>query len=249
MLSTLILALAATAAFAVPLDGPTKRDTPDLLTRLHNANSAVERTLILAEGGNASFTFDFTKPPKGAEIDSPGGKVVSANGQTFPFVAEMDTSLTVVTIAPCGLVAPHLHPRGDEFSLVTEGRILSQFITETGSIIVTNELPTYTATVFPKGSIHVEYNPDCTEAKFVAAFNNNDPGISLIAPNFFALNDEYVITTLGGETIFSGADLASVRNGIPKAVIYGVESCLKKCGIVARAKRSVAEVMGLEQKA
>jgi len=98
--------------------------------------------------------------------------------------------------------------------------------------------------MFAKGSIHLEFNPGCEAATFVAAFDDNDPGVSLIAPNFFSLEDQLVIASLGGDMVFSGADLASVQHGIPASAIYLVEECVQRCGIKPNAKRSIGEVLG-----
>jgi hypothetical protein len=233
--SIFFILLTLTTVLALPLhDTPSsivKRDASDLRTRLRNANTAVERTLILGESGNASFTFDFNNPPNGSASVFPAGKLIKANIATFPALTGVSSSLVVATVGPCGLVAPHMHPRGDEFIVITEGRLFTQFLSETGSILVTNELQTYMATLLPKGSVHLEYNPDCTEAKFVAAFNDNDAGTTLVAPTFFSLEDEMVLTALGGKVIIPSTELDSVRQSIPKTAIYGVQSCMARCGI------------------
>ena len=225
-----------TTVLALPLHDTSnspkaKRDTSDLRTRLRNANTAVERTLILSENGNASFAFDFNNPPNGSASVFPTGKLVKANIATFPALTGVSSSLVVATVGPCGVVAPHVHPRGDEFLVVSEGRLFTQFLSETGSVLVTNELQTYVGTVFPKGSIHFEYNPDCTEAKFIAAFNDNDAGSTLVAPAFFSLEDGSVLTALGGMAMFPDTGLDSVRQSMPRTAIYGVQSCMAQCGI------------------
>ena len=38
-----------------------------------------------------------------------------------------------------------------------------------------------TATIFPQGAIHFEMNPSCEPAMFVAAFDNEDPGVGQVA--------------------------------------------------------------------
>jgi hypothetical protein len=152
--------------------------------------------------------------------------------------------MAVISLDACAMVAPHLHPRADEFIIVTNGTIFAQLITENGAVLNSNNLTAYDATLFPKGSIHVEVNPTCEPATIVAAFNDNDPGTTLIAPNFFSLEDQAVIATLGGETTFSGADLASVEHAIPASAVYQVAECVERCGIKQNKKRSIADVVG-----
>jgi oxalate decarboxylase/phosphoglucose isomerase-like protein (cupin superfamily) len=250
LVQTLVALLASTAALAAPLsETPAKVDkrdaTSDLITQLKAANGAVARNQILAAGGNASFTFDFTNPPAAAVVSGPAGKLVQATGSTAPFLTDVDAAMAIVTIEPCGLILPHLHPRGDEFVLVIEGEVYTQFIAETGAVLIENELKTLGATLLPKGSIHLEYNPTCKPATFVAAFNTNDPGVSFVAANLFSLEDQLVIAALGGDAVVSGADLASIRHALPKGLATGVAECVKKCGIKPYSKRSLKEVYGV----
>ena len=248
LLNALLAVFASTAVLAAPVHEITKRDpTSDLIAKLKAAGTGVGRNQILAAaGGNASFAFDFANPPAGAAINSPAGKVVSASGTSAPFLTDIDSSLALVTIQPCGLILPHIHPRGDEFIINIQGTIYTEFIAETGAVLVQNTLKTLGSTLFPKGSIHLEYNPECEPATFVAAFNSNDPGISFVAANFFSLEDQLVIASLGGDAVVSGADLASIRHALPKGIATGVEQCVKKCGIHPYAKRSLKEVYGVD---
>jgi len=240
MLLNVVLGLLATTA---ALAAPTKRDaTSDLITKLGQTNGAVARNQILAQGGNASFAFDFANPPPNAVISSPAGKLVTASGQTFPALTGFPISLAIVTVEPCGLVLPHIHPRAEEFAFVTEGHLFTQFLAETGAALVSNDLQKYGGTMFPRGSIHLEYNPECTRASFVAAFNDNDPGVSFVAPGLFSLEDQLVIATLGEDAVVSGKDLESIRQAIPLGLATSVEYCLKKCNIKPHPKRSLAEV-------
>jgi len=243
MLFNALLALLASTALATPI---VKRDaTSDLIAKVEAAGSAAARNQVLAaNGGNASFVFDFANPPPAAVVSSPAGKLIVASGASAPFLTDIDAALGVVTIQPCGLILPHLHPRGDEFIITTQGQIFTQFIAETGAVLVSNTLNTLGSTLFPKGSIHLEYNPTCEPATFIAAFNTNDPGVSFVAANLFSFEDQLVIASLGGDAAVSGADLASIRKALPEGLATGVAQCVQKCGIKPFSKRSLKEVYG-----
>ena len=243
MLSKLFVALLATASAALAAPVTEKRDaTSNLITQLMQANGAVARNQILAAAGNQTFAFDYNNPPSSAVVSSPAGKLVSANSQTFPPLIGFDISLAFATVQPCGLILPHLHPRAEEFLFVTEGEFFTQFISETGGVLITNELKTNEGTMFPRGSIHLEYNDCCTPAAFVAAFNSNDPGVSFIAPNFFSLDDQVLLASLGVDAVISGQDLETIRHAIPADLATSVQQCLQKCNIKPNSKRSLAEV-------
>ena len=243
MLTKLALFLMASAtALAAPLGNENvKRD--DFTAQLKAADTAVQRNQILASKGNSSFMFDFANPPPAAVISSPPGKLISANPATAPFLVGIDFSMAIVEVEPCGLILPHLHPRNEEFILVTEGEFVTQFIAETGAALVTNDLKKWGSTLFPRGSIHLEYNPTCSPSTFVAAFNGADAGISFIAANFFSLEEQLVIADLGGETIVSGKDLETIKHAIPAGIAVGVKECLTKCGLHPNKKRSLVEAL------
>jgi oxalate decarboxylase/phosphoglucose isomerase-like protein (cupin superfamily) len=244
----LILTLLASAtALCAPLSGGhAKRqssDTSGLDAQLQLATSSVQRVALLAAGGNQSFVFDFnsangTQPPPG------GGSVVLASASSFPALIGRQSAAALFTLNPCGLVPPHIHPRADEFILVTEGTVFTQFLTETGSVLISNNLTTFSGTLFPQGSIHLEFNPTCGPAVFTAGFNSNDPGVSNVAANFLQFDEELVAANLGGDEVVSGADIAKIQANIPKDTIIAVQDCLKACGIPANHKRSL-KVFGL----
>ena len=235
ILQTVLLPLSiSTLVVGVPVHNSPDNNTA-LITELRNAPTAAERTLLLAQqGGNKSFIFDFNNPPPEAIKTNTGGKFVSANIGTFPALTGASIAMNVGTVAPCGVVATHIHPRADEFVIVVEGRLIAQSITETGSVLITNELNAFIVTIFNQGAFHAQHNPDCTEAKFIASFNSNDPGATNIAPNYMLFNDDVV---LGGMGVGIGAnvteeELVSVRKHMPLGN-FAVQSCLEKCGLKA----------------
>lgn len=226
--------LTSALVLGVPVPNSPDNDTA-LIIELRNAPTTAARTLLLAnQGGNESFIFDFNNPPPEAIQTNSGGKFVSANIGTFPALTGASIAMNVGTVAPCGVVATHIHPRADEFVIVVEGRLIAQSITETGSVLITNELNAFTVTIFNQGAFHAQHNPDCTEAKFIASFNSNDPGATNIIPNYMLFNDD---VALGGMGEGIGADiteetLRSIRIHMPLGN-FAVQSCLEKCGLKA----------------
>ena len=86
-------------------------------------------------------------------------------------------------------------------------------------------------TVFPQGATHMEWNPDCTDAVFVAGFNSEDPGVEQIAQTLFEIDPDLVQADLGVVTL-NGESITEFKDKLPANVALGVESCLKKCGIL-----------------
>lgn len=136
----------------------------------------------------------------------------------------------------CGMAALHIHPRSAEVFAVVNGTIYAEMVPESGAVDATGNqrvvkvaLGPQTITVFPMGSLHMQMNPGCEPVQVVAAFNSEDPGAGLIAPETFVLDDDFVVTTFGGA--IAKKDIAKIRKAIPQGPFIRVQECRKKCGL------------------
>jgi hypothetical protein len=88
--------------------------------------------------------------------------------------------------------------------------------------------------LFPQGSLHLEFISNCGEMILVAAFNNEDQGISTPAETLFQLNSDFASLALGLE-FSEGANIDKYRHLVPAILAQGVESCLKRYEIEKNA--------------
>ena len=218
-----------------------KQFIADLLTSPNQA----ERSKLLNRPGDYVFDFATEDPPEGAaNAAGKGGLTVSANAKTMPALIGLDSAMTIAFLGPCGMNTPHIHPRGTELAAVVAGRLVTNMIVENGVEPYENTIDTFQMAVFPQGSMHLQYNPDCEEAVFVGAFNSEDPGTSTIAQNFFNLRPAAVEATLGGPPLaFDGADLETFKDSIPANIALGIEACLQKCNIDRKKKRDINDLV------
>jgi oxalate decarboxylase/phosphoglucose isomerase-like protein (cupin superfamily) len=184
------------------------------------------------------FVFNFADPCKTTSAQGVtaglGGKIVRADHATFPALVAQGGSVAIGFLGPCGFNTPHVHPRAAELNLVIEGRLFASVTAENGARHLNHTLNKWEMTVFPQGAVHTEFNPDCTDAVFVASFPSEDPGVGQIAQEFFGLENEIVKGSVGGETAVDGRDIDMFRSKIPANVAKGVDSCLAKCRIAKR---------------
>jgi len=134
------------------------------------------------------------------------------------------------------MAALHIHPRSAEVFTVLNGTLYTEMVPESGAVdaagnqrVVKLTLGPQMMTVFPIGSLHMQMNPGCEPAQFVAAFTTEDPGAGLIAPETFALDDDFIVTTFGGA--IAKKDIAKIRKEIPQGPFIRVQECRKKCGL------------------
>ena len=125
---------------------------------------------------------------------------MSANFGTFPALIGTGMAMTIGFLGPCGYNTPHTHPRATEFNFAVNGTLSAGVLMENGARFIFNQVQPGSAAIFPKGAIHFEMNNECgkrflplgsvqlidqwsfTEpAMFVAAFNDEDPGVDQIA--------------------------------------------------------------------
>ncbi|KAH8894062.1 RmlC-like cupin [Thozetella sp. PMI_491] len=219
------------ATLAAPHAARTEAPTLSLTAQLTLADTAVDRFALLPK--NEDFVFDFSKPQAGPGA---GGQLVAANRKTFPALVGTGSGMAVGRLNACGMNTLHVHPRATELQIVVKGQIVTEMVPENGvnnadgtPRVISNTLKEFNMTPFYQGSVHTQFNPDCSDAIFVASFNAEDFGTGQIANETFALTDDVIAATFG-QTI-AGADIDKVRHAIPKNIALGVDQCLQKCGI------------------
>lgn len=201
-----------------------------LIQSLELAPTAVERFQILAADPK-QFKFNFAAA--GPPAASSGASVVLANRATMPALIGQGISTAMGWLNPCGINVPHIHPRATEFLTVVSGTIKNGFIIETGSGVsqIETDVNTFEGIVLPQGSIHFQFNDNCESAVFISGLDNEDPGVSVVATNFFSLDPEVVNATLGYPEQIDGTNIQQFAKSIPAATAVKVESCLKRCNI------------------
>ncbi|KAK6527455.1 hypothetical protein TWF694_004444 [Orbilia ellipsospora] len=212
------------------LEQPEAYGDLEFIARLISAPLQADRVFLLRD---EDFIFDFQNPPGDLNVETgDSGRIVVANRKTMPALIGTGSGMSVGFLGPCGFNTPHTHPRGTELNIPVVGNLNTSLILEDGSRVINNYIKTLQMHVFPQGAIHLEFNPDCTNAIFVAGFNNEDFGTSHIANNFFRLSDEVVAAAVDGNIVIDGRDIEQFRNRIPKSVAIGVEECLRKCNLL-----------------
>lgn len=223
-----------------------------LIAELRVKSTAIKRfQRLLTNGGEkllseeevkkqTVFDFNNAQPAPGAK----GGATKAANIDTFPILTDLGISTTLGFLNPCGMNTPHVHPRATEFLTVVEGSVKFGYILENGLTKAPNPseiagtLEKFQGTVFPMGSIHYQFNPECKPAVFVAALNSDDPGTSQVAQNFFGLNPDVVNATLGFPKQLDGKNIEEFRKLIPANIAHAIDSCLASCPEARAAQQS-----------
>jgi hypothetical protein len=195
-----------------------------------NFNGATPAKGALGGATKAAVSF-FSSESLAHDADS-----LKQNIETFPILTGLGISTTLGFLSACGINTPHVHPRATEFLTVVEGDIDFGYILENGLVAagqnaeVAGSLSKFQGTVFPMGSIHYQINNKCQPATFVATLNNEDPGTSQVAQNFFGLNPDVVNATLGFPKTINGTNIEEFRKYLPVNIAQSVDICLKQCG-------------------
>lgn len=217
--SLCLFASAVVSTLALPTPGNSQ-----VVSELLTASTALDRLDVLSS--DTDFLFDFFNPPPAAiSASTQNGHTVAANRDTFPAVVGNGVSMTVGFLGPCGLNTPHTHPRATEFNIAINGTLEAGMLEENGARFIMNTLNPGQATLFPRGAIHFEQNLGCETVMFVAAFSDEDPGVSQLT-NLFNLPIDIVEAVLG----MAEAEVQQLIAGLPKNVALGVNDCLKACG-------------------
>ncbi|KFY47499.1 hypothetical protein V495_01937 [Pseudogymnoascus sp. VKM F-4514 (FW-929)] len=237
LLAATILSLTATIT-ATPIS---QRDysTLSLSAQLSLADTNADRLALLPDHAHFLFNFDVNRGKGGL-----GGDLTLANRKTFPALVGTQSAMAVGFLNGCGFNTPHVHLRGTELQVVTQGTIHTEMIVENGVFttagdaksgrrLIQNDVHANQMTVFYQGSVHTQFNPSCEPATFVASFNSEDPGTGQIAEELFALSDD-VVTAAFGQSV-DGAQVDDFKGKIPASIAKGVEQCLITCKIAKRS--------------
>jgi len=206
-----------------PAPGVQQPASAAFVAELITAPSEVARQNLLSD---EQFVFDFRNSTLGV-TQSLGGKTVATSRTDFPAVIGHNIAMTVGFINACGINLPHSHPRATEINYIVSGTFQAGMFQENGARFIGNVLKAGMATVFPHGTIHFEMNLGCEPAIFVAAFNNEDPGVQTVASTFFGLPADVVQVSLNISSIQTVEDLAKF---LPMNPAEAMQACMQLCG-------------------
>ncbi|KAF7986548.1 hypothetical protein HWV62_26276 [Athelia sp. TMB] len=195
-----------------------------LVAELKTAPTANDRLALLSD---EQLVFNFLSPPSGV-VTGAGGHTVEASSENFAAVVGNGVAMTIGFLGPCAINTPHTHPRATEINFSVNGTLRAGLLTENGARFVVSDLPPGSASVFPKGAIHFEMNTGCEPAQFVAAFNDEDPGVLSVAQRYFGLPPDIIGASLGGLGVVEVGGLEAL---IPDNVALGTDECLARCGL------------------
>ncbi|UJR08178.1 hypothetical protein I4U23_012451 [Adineta vaga] len=225
----LTIIFTATFCGEVPLDNNDYfNSNPIAPSRLEALKNSYSKLNFLSKTNPSDFIFDFSRAISGVSHGT-GGRTISATSSNFPGLINHGIAMTVAYLGPCGINLPHTHIRATEIVFSINGNFQIGFLQENGANFILNELHPNQAAIFPQGAIHFVQNLNCVPATFVAAFNNEDPGVLTISDSFFgSLPATVVGATLGGLNITSIND---IRLQLAKNPSIGIEECRRRCGL------------------
>ncbi|KAH8919189.1 hypothetical protein BT69DRAFT_1322311 [Atractiella rhizophila] len=212
-----------------PPDGMTNigvdPELASLIGSLQNAPTSTDREYLVLNSGN-TYVYDFINSPLTGPPGK-GGAFTLAYAGNYPAAISNNMAGAFFMLAPCGMIAPHTHPRGTEvLYLIAGGPMRFGINFEAGGPTQYEFLQTGQAVMLPQGSMHYGGVLGCDPTVVIAMFNSEDPGFMLTQFAFFGFDEEAIQASLG--TI--GA-LPVDPTAFPLPLNLGFESCLQRCGI------------------
>jgi oxalate decarboxylase/phosphoglucose isomerase-like protein (cupin superfamily) len=152
MLSTTFL-LATILPLLVTADTKSRTLNPELNANLKSAATNFDRQALLSS--DSDWLYDFSTHPN---YNSPTGAVITADAATFPALTDKGISISLLRLAGCGMLTPHLHPRATNLVTAITGNTTTYMIGENGVKTMSVNLTPMKMTIFPQGSLHVMQN-------------------------------------------------------------------------------------------
>ena len=119
--------------------------------------------------------------------------VAKASMAEFPALNGQSVSYAVLSYGPGSINPTHTHPRASELLLVLDGALSVGFVDTAGNLF-TQDLAAGDMFVFPKGTVHWQFNSGTQPAKALSAFGSAAAGlVSLPVTLFGASNIDDVV--------------------------------------------------------
>ncbi|EAT76688.2 hypothetical protein HBH56_244840 [Parastagonospora nodorum] len=197
---------------------------PDLNAKLKAAASNFDRQALLSD---SDWVYNFNQHPN---FNSPTGAVLIADAASFPALTTQGMTISILKLAGCGMLPPHLHPRAANLVTAMNGSTTTWMISENGVETVKTELTAMKMTIFPAGSLHMMQNNGCEPVVLISALNSEDAGTLNVLPSLWTVQPDIIRAGFGAE----GMNTQSTGQNIPPVgtgAIIGSAECKKRCGI------------------
>ncbi|KAF2742713.1 RmlC-like cupin [Sporormia fimetaria CBS 119925] len=203
---------------------PSKTDT--ITAQLRLAPTNLDRLSLLPKSKDWTFKFDeqdnYTWLP---------GSVVNANAASFPPLTGVGMTMAMLSLGPCAMLPPHMHPRANNLVVAIAGNTTSWMVNENGAPTVEVQLTPLTMTVFPRGSLHAMQNNGCDNALLVSALDSEDTGTLNFLNGLYNLPPEMVTAGFGNNFDFDVRDIGRKIPKVGSGAVMGSAECAAKCGI------------------
>lgn len=107
--------------------------------------------LVLLPDDATDWTFDFHAQ---RNYTFKPASVVNANTASWPTVDGNKMTMAMIQLGPCGMLAPHFHPRASNYVLAVQGETHTYAVEENYARVMKTVLTPGKMTIFPQGAIH-----------------------------------------------------------------------------------------------
>jgi hypothetical protein len=152
MLTTILL-LAALLPVSITAESRSRTVNPALNAQLKTSATNFDREALFQQ--NSDWTYDFSQHPN---YNSETGAVIVADAASFTALTGQGMTISLLKLAGCGMLPPHLHPRATNLVTAITGNTSTWMIGENGVRTVETELTSMKMTIFPMGSLHAMQN-------------------------------------------------------------------------------------------
>lgn len=182
------------------------------------------------------FVFDFNS----TSVDNAGGSVRGEfvnNNPALALLNEHGVGQTLITLKPCAINQPSVHPRGTEVSFVIKGTVFIGFVEENpskdaawGGRFIGKNVTAGQSFVIPQGLMHFQQNLECEEAQVLATFTTRDPGtVTLLRAMFQNDIPDDVLRATTGLAVDTIQAIRSQVQGMPNPSVD--KDCMDRCGL------------------
>jgi oxalate decarboxylase/phosphoglucose isomerase-like protein (cupin superfamily) len=176
-----------------------------------------------------NFKLKFTDSNGTYRVDNAAALQLQLDKGAQPFLSTLPapgSAQFLTALKPCGILAPHIHPRGTEIYSVIYGNITAGIAQENNAAQnISFSVGPGEIVAVPQGLLHFNYNGQCSSSVFFQSFNNGDPGTITVGNALAALGG----VAPGSLQGLGAAYIFATNTGLGSFAIDG--QCLQRCNL------------------
>jgi len=220
-----VLAVFISIGIAAPANAPRSAlaVSQDYTAEDYSRHMSDPNNFVVTPGGNVSYFNVTTNPVLG----------------TYSGIGGNGVAVSIATLTPCGMILPHIHPRGAKVVYIITGKVMVGRIQENKAQPIISVLGPGDITFIPRAAMHFVQSLSCSVSQQLNAYNTEDPGLMTFGINVLRFPD----IAMEGAFNISRDQVEYLRTTLPPSALNPLSICQAACAAGLNPADYVADIL------